>query len=138
MKKKRIFLILVVLVLVVLLVALYNIPKTFGKGIDISDVDNINVFDGTTGAWFTIDEPEDIKCIVENIQSHSMKRDGISFGNMGYRFKINYMDEDDNNIVSEFIVNSDDTIRKDPFFYHCGGGLCTEYLESMEEKYASD
>ena len=86
-------------------------PKTFGKGIDISEVDHIKVFDGTTGDGFTIDEPEDIQYIVENIQSQSMKKDGISFGYTGYRFRINYMNKEDKNIVSEFIINSGDTIR---------------------------
>ena len=138
LKKKLIILLCVVLALALLFVIFYNTPKTFGKGIDISEVNHIKVFDGTTGVGFTIDEPDDIQYIVDNIQSHSMKRDGISSGYTGYRFRINYMNKEDNNIVSEFIVNSGDTIRKDPFFYRCDGRLCIDYLESMEEKYKSN
>ena len=96
------------------------------------------MFDGSTGVGFVIDNPEEIQYIVENIQSRSLKRDGFSFGYTGYSFKINYMDVNDKNILSEFIVNSDDTIRKDPFFYRCEGGLCFDYLKNMEEKYASN
>ena len=66
-----------------------------------------------------------------------MKRDGLSFGHMGYSFRISYIDEKDKNIIPEFIVNSDDTIRRDPFFYRCEGGLCYDYLKTMEEAYAS-
>ena len=38
-----------------------KIPKTFGKNVNPSDVDHINVFDGNTGVGFIIDSPEDIQ-----------------------------------------------------------------------------
>ena len=42
----------------------YCTPKTFGKGVNPSSVDHINVFDGNTGEGFTVDNAEDIKYIV--------------------------------------------------------------------------
>ena len=78
MKKKIVIPIIGILALIILAIVYYFMPKTFGKNINPSDVDHINVFDGNTGIGFTITNPEDIKYIVENIQSHSMKKDGIS------------------------------------------------------------
>ncbi len=136
--KKTVITIIAVLVLTALGILIYSTPKTFGKGVDVSQIDHINVFDGNTGAGFTIDQSEDIRYIVENIQSHPMKRDGLSSGHVGYSFRINYRNGQDKNVIPEFIVNSDDTIRKDPFFYRCDGGLCYDYLKSMEEVYTSN
>ena len=47
--------------------------------------------------------------------SISMKRDGISLGRTGYSFKINYINSNDKDIIPVFILNSDNTICKDPF-----------------------
>ena len=35
-------------------------PKKFGKNVNSSEVDHINVFDGNTGTGFTITDSEDI------------------------------------------------------------------------------
>lgn len=136
MKKKILIPIVVALAVVILGIVLYNIPKTFGKSVDAAGVDHIDVFDGNTGVGFTITDPEDIRNIVENIKSHPMKRAGISLFYMGYSFRIKLKDSNDKNIIPEFILNSDNTIRKDPFFYRCDSGLCYEYLEQMKDKYA--
>lgn len=133
MKKKIIFTIIVFLFLIIFAVCFYLIPKTFGKNVRPSEVDHINVFDGNTGIEFIITNPKDIKYIVENIQSHSMKKTGISLGRMGYGLKITYIDENDKDIIPVFILNSDDTIRKDPFFYECDGGLCFDYIKDCEQ-----
>ena len=47
-----------------------------------------------------------------------------------------YVDENGNEIES-FIINSPNTIRKDPFFYRCDGDLCFDFLKELEEKYSS-
>lgn len=113
-------------------------PKKFGKNVNSSEVDHINVFDGNTGTGFTITDSEDIEYIVANIQGISMKRDGISLGRTGYSFKISYINSNDKDIIPVFILNSDNTIRKDPFFYRCDGGLCFDYLKECEEKYRTN
>lgn len=133
MKKKILVPLVVVLLIVVSIVVIYFIPKTFGKGINPSDVDHIEVFDGSTGIGFTVSNPDEIEFIVTNIQSQSMKKDGISLGRMGYLFAIEYVDENDKSIVPRFIINSESIIRKDPFFYSCEGGLCVDYLKAIEE-----
>jgi len=138
MKKKIALSITVIVVLILAAEGYYSLPKTFGKDVTPSDVDRISVFDGNTGVGFTITNPEDIKYIVENIQGHSMKKEGISLGRMGYGFKIRYIDGRDNDVIPAFILNSDDTIRKDPFFYVCEEGLCFDYIKDCEEAYETN
>ena len=111
-------------------------PRTFGKGVSSARVDHINVFDGTTGTGFTVTDPEDISYIVENIQSHPVRPAKLSLGYIGYRFSLVYVDENDKAIVPLFYLNGENSIRKDPFFYRCGGGLCVDFLAELEEKYA--
>ncbi len=131
MKKKISIPIVVMAVLSILAAGYYFMPNTFGRNVDPSDVDHIEVFDGNTGVGFTIDDPEDIKYIVENIQSHQMKKDGISFDKTGYSLKITCVDANNKAVIPEIIINSDNTIRKDPFFYRCYGGLCFDYIKEM-------
>ena len=138
MKKELRILVILIAVLLVGTVGYYFMPKKFGKNVNPSEVDHINVFDGNTGTGFTITDSEDIEYIVANIQGISMKRDGISLGRTGYSFKISYINSNDKDIIPVFILNSDNTICKDPFFYRCDGGLCFDYLKACEEKYRTN
>ncbi len=134
MKKKVTIVVIVVLILISLAAIFSFIPKTFGKNVNPSDVDHIEVFDDNTGVGFTIDDPQDIKYIVENIQSHQVKKDGFSFDKTGYGFKITFVDANNKAVIPEIILNSDNTIRKDPFFYRCDGGLCFDYIKEIESR----
>ena len=128
--KKRLLAILLILVLAG--AVYYMTPKYFGRGVEPASVDHIQVFDGNTGNGFTVDDPEDIEYIVNNVKSQKMKRDGISIGHMGYLFQVSYVDSKDKDIIPLFIINGDNTVRKDPFFYRCDGGLCVDYLKKIE------
>lgn len=138
MKKKILILVVIIVVLLLGVVGCYFMPKTFGKNVNPSEVDHINVFDGNTGTDFTITDSEDIKYVVANIQGISMKKDGISLGRKGYSFRISYIDSNDKDVIPVFILNSDNTIRKDPFFYVCEGGLCFDFLKKCEEEYRTN
>ena len=123
MNNKKIRLIIaIVFVLIATLTIWYFMPTTF--------------FDGNTGERFDFSDAEEIRYVVENIQSTRMKKDTLSIGYMGYRFRISFFDENGKEIES-FIINSSDTIRKDPFFYRCDSDLCFDYLKELEEKYSS-
>lgn len=135
MKKKLLIPIIVIVALIVSASVYYSMPKTFGKNVNPTEVDHINVFDGNTGTAFTITDPEDIEYIVENIQSHPMKKAGVSLGRTGYSLQISYVYSNGKDVIPVFIINSDDTIRKDPFFYVCEGGLCFDYVKECEELY---
>lgn len=99
MKKELRILVILIAVLLVGTVGCYFMPKKFGKNVNPSEVDHINVFDGNTGTGFTITDSEDIEYIVANIQGISMKRDGISLGRTGYSFKISYINSNDKDII---------------------------------------
>lgn len=112
----------------------YFSPKTFLKNTNANDVTSISVFNGSTGKSFVIENTDEIRYIVENVQSVEMKRDNISSNYNGFGFLLTLKNVDGKTIDS-FIVNSDDTIRDDPFFYRCDGGLCYDFLKSLEEYY---
>ena len=112
----------------------YFSPKTFLKNVNASDVYAISVFNGSTGKSYTIENSDEIKYIVENIQGIEMKRNNISSNYDGFGFSLTFKDAD-GNTIDGFIVNSAETIRDDPFFYRCEGGVCFEYLKSLEEYY---
>lgn len=122
------------IVIVALFITWYFTPKTFLKNIESTDVKDISVFDGNTGKSFKINDPEEIAYIVENIQGIEMKRDNISVNYIGYSFRMSFYGENETALES-FYMNSDDTIRSDPFFYHCDDGLCYDYLKELEGKY---
>lgn len=136
MKKKYILYVVAAVVLIVVSVVClwYFYPKTFLKNVDAGDVSAISVFNGSIGKSFTIENADEIKYIVENVQGIEMKRDNISSNYDGFSFSLTFKDADGKTIDS-FIVNSNDTIRDDPFFYRCDGELCFEYLKSLEEYY---
>ena len=63
MKKELRILVILIAVLLVGTVGYYFMPKKFGKNVNPSEVDHINVFDGNTGTGFTITDSEDIEYI---------------------------------------------------------------------------
>lgn len=136
MKKKRYTIIAAAILLAAaLLTVWYFLPTTFLRGTASSGVTLISVFDGNTGKNFEIREADEIRCIVENIQNTKMKKDKISLNYTGYSFRMKFYNETGKELAS-FILNSESTIRKDPFFYRCDGGLCYDYLKELEEKHS--
>lgn len=134
MKKKVLFPLTALLIVICAALIYYFTPKTFGKNVNPSDVDHINVFDGNTGMGFTVEDAEDIRYIVENIKSKPMRKGGVSLGKIGYRFSVVYVDKNDRAIVPIFFINGENAIRKNPFFYYCDGGLCVDYLKKLESQ----
>ena len=137
MKHKKIrFIIATVFVLIVALAIWYFIPTTFLNKVNPSDIKSISVFDGNTGERFDFSNADEIHYVVENIQNTKMKKDTLSIGYTGFRFRISFFDRNGKEIES-FIINTSNTIRKDPFFYRCDGNLCFDYLKELAEKYSS-
>lgn len=137
MKNKKICLIVaIVFVLIAALAIWYFVPTTFLSKVNSSDIKSISVFDGNTGERFVFSDTDEIRYVVENIQSTKMKKDTLSIGYLGFSFRISFFDENRKEIES-FTINSSNTIRKDPFFYRCDGDLCFDYLKELEEKYSN-
>ena len=95
------------------IVVWFNIPRQWTR----PEVMEIVVFNGNSGNATHITEKEQIQHIVENLNGVELKRSKPSLGYMGYSFKVTIYLSDGNEAGdwNNFIINSDDTIRKDPF-----------------------
>ncbi|MGN0312126.1 MAG: hypothetical protein ACI4CC_05055, partial [Lachnospiraceae bacterium] len=120
--------------IIAILATWYFSPRTFLNGVEPSDVSYIDVFDGSTGKSFTIEDSEEIKYIVENIQGIEMKRANLSVNYSGFSFRMDFRGSN-GEVIDSFIMNGAQTICDHPFFYRCDGGLCFDYLTELEEKY---
>ena len=133
MRKRRCIFLAAVSVLLLAALFWWATPVTFLEGVPADKVTSIEVFDGGTGIGFTVVAPEDIQYIVSNLQQASMQREKLSLGYMGTRFRLTFYD-DSGVPLETLIVNSANTIRKDPFFYRDpDASLCLDYLVSLED-----
>ena len=133
MRKRRFIFLAAVSVLLLAALFWWATPVTFLEGIPADKVTSIEVFDGGTGIGFTVVAPEDIQYIVSNLQQASLQREKLSLGYMGTRFRLTFYD-DSGVPLETLIVNSANTIRKDPFFYRDpDASLCLDYLVSLED-----
>ena len=73
-------------ILVLIAIAWVYAPVTFLKGVAPQEIASITLFDGNTGDELEITSQKDIAHIVENVQSVPVRREGIAFLNLGYRF----------------------------------------------------
>ena len=135
--KKRLTALLLALAVAAGAVLLYCLPKTFLRGVTPAEVCRISVFDGSTGVGFSVEEPEAIRHIVETVQSVKLKREGLSLGYMGYGLRMSFVGEGDRELAV-FDLNGEDTVRKDPFFYRCEGGLPVAYVRELEKTSAGE
>lgn len=114
-KKKLISMSFVILVAIIGIWIWWNTPSSI-INITPSEVSKIDIFDGTIGKNVTITGVTDIEHIINNLNAASLKKDRISLGYMGYSVRIDIY-KNVGEVYKEFIINSSNTIRKDPFFY---------------------
>ena len=115
-------------ILVLIAVAWICAPVTFLKGTAPEEVACIVLFDGNTGDALEITAKKDIAHIVENVQSVPVRREGVAFLNLGYRFIMTFEGADGTEIA-KFTINDENTIRVEVFYYdNEAGGLCFDYL----------
>ena len=124
----------IVVLIIVGCFIVWTVPSNFLDDIKSENIVSISVRDGSTGSNFEITDQEDIRFIVEKIQSQPFKKDGISMFYLGTLYTMTFYDSN-NKIIGEFILNSNDSIRKDPFFYKTTPELSglTEYLSNLKE-----
>ncbi len=130
MEKKKIIIISIAVVLL-LVIIWYFWPVYFLKNVDEQEVFQIEVFDGANGRKTVIEDREQIKYIVENIQSVKMIRTKSSIGYKGFSFNMTFIAED-GEVLDQFTMNSSTLICDRPFFYESyKDGLCFEYIENI-------
>lgn len=109
----------------------YFIPAHFLSNVPAGEIAYIDIFSGSNGINHKITDKNVITHILNNIQGASFYKKGFSLGNMGYRYRISFYNEKDN-VIECFIINSTDTIRKDPFFYHDNASsIDVDYIENL-------
>jgi len=131
MKKKRFFQIIVLGILALTGIIWYRTPVDFVR-LSPENVLKIVLFDGNSGKGCHIQDPQDIQHIIENLNTIKLQRDKLSIGYVGYRFQttIYLTNGEEANGWNHFILNSNDTVRKDPFFYKVvEGEIDIEYLQ---------
>lgn len=135
MNKKAKTVIAVLVVLAAGFLLWYNLPIKL-LDLEPQNVMEIAVFNGNTGKLTHITDEEEIENIIENLNDVKIKRYKPSVGYSGYSFKMTIYLTDGNEADgwNNFIINSEDTIRKDPFFYRVTeGSIDYDYIESITE-----
>lgn len=118
LNKKLLIILLIICIILISGVVWYIKPLNLLE-LNPDNVSKISIFDGNTGIALSITEKEDITYIINNLNAIVLKKDGISTGFTGYSFKttIYLKNGEEAGGWNNFIINSEDTIRKDPFFY---------------------
>ena len=101
---------------------------------DPTQISVIEIFNGHTGESVQITDTEAITHIIENLNSVTLKRRGISFGYTGYHYRITITLSSGAAAGhwKTFYINSESAVRKDPFFYSATEDALIDvaYLES--------
>ena len=135
MKKKIIILLSAMAILFAGIAIWYNTPIDL-MDLDHNEVMEIVVFNGNSGNITHIKDKEQIQHIIANLNDVEVKRAKLSVGYSGYSFKVTIYLSDGNEADdwNNFIINSDDSIRKDPFFYSVTKGkIDYNYIEDIVE-----
>lgn len=135
MKKKIAILLSAVVLLLIGAVVWFHIPLDL-MDLEPNKVMEIVVFNGNSGNTTHITDEEQLQHIIENLNGIEVKRSKPSVGVMGYSFKVTiYLDDgSESDDWNHFIINSEDTIRKDPFFYSVTqGSIDYSYIEKIVE-----
>ena len=136
MKKRILIIVSAICVLLLGSIIWYHFPTDF-VDLNPEDVLEIVIFDGNTGNALHIKEEKDIEYLIDNLNAVRLKRDKFSIGYSGYRFKttIYLKDGEEAEGWNNFIINSNDTVRKDPFFFRViDGSIDYQYIQSLFDK----
>ena len=135
MNKKAKTVIAVLVVLAAGFLLWYNLPIKL-LDLEPKNVMEITVFNGNTGKLTHITDEEEIENIIENLNDVKIKRYKPSVGYSGYSFKMTIYLTDGNEADgwNNFIINSETSVREDPFFYRVTeGSIDYDYIESIIE-----
>ena len=135
MKAKVFIIILIILAALAAVGATIYFSETkFLDNIYSDDIEYIEVFNGNNGNKMRIRDQEDIDHIVDNLKSAKVKKSGISLGKEGYSYDMKFIGND-YNVIYELIINSENTVRMDPFFYTTDDYFCYDYIQDIENNF---
>ena len=134
--RKRLIIIILCILLAVMLTGYiwWYMPTAFLSDVLPAEVARIEVFNGTTGRKFTIDEREDITYIVGKIADVKMRKAEYSHVD-GFIYSISFYNATDERIDG-FILNGDairdGAIRYEMVYENEEDPLCFEYIKAIE------
>ena len=135
MKKKPIIFLCAAAVLLAGIAVWYRAPIDL-MDLDPDEVTEITVFNGSTGNTTHIRDRAQIRHIIDQWNDVEVKRAKRSSGYSGYSFRVTLSLSDGRKAGdwNDFIINAEDTIVKDPFFYSVTkGDTDYRYLENLAE-----
>ena len=137
MKRKTILVSSVAAILLAGLFVWYTLPVDL-MDLDHKEVLEIVVFNGSSGNEPKITDKEKIKHISHDLSDVEIKstRHSMGYNENGYKLSVYLSDGNEAGDWNNFIINSEDTIRKDPFFYSViKGYIDYNYIENIAELY---
>ena len=135
MKRKIILVSSVIAILLAGIFVWYTFPVDL-MDLDHNEVMELVVFNGSSGNVTHITDKEQIQHIIDDLNDVEIKRTRSSMGYSGYGYKLSVYLSDGNEAGdwNNFIINSEDTIRKDPFFYSViKGNIDYNYIKNIAE-----
>lgn len=107
-----------------------NLP-THITNISPSEVSKIDIRDGSNGKTTSIESRPEIEHIIDNLNNVSLKKDRLSIGYVGWSFNLKIY-KGNGKLYKEFVINSDEYVRKDPFFYKDSSkSIDYEYIKKL-------
>lgn len=131
--KKKIAIALFAAAVLLAVAVWYHAPMDL-MNLDHENVMEIVIFNGNSGKVTHIGDQEHIQHIIDNLNTVEVKRLKRSAGYTGFGFKMTIYLSDGNEADgwNNFIINSDDRIQKDPFFYSVTKGkIDYSYIENI-------
>lgn len=133
MKKKAAVLLTAAALLLTGIAVWYAAPMDL-MDLDPGAVGEIAVFNGNSGNVTHITGKEHIQHIIENLNGVEVKRTKLSAGHSGYSFRLTVYLSDGSEAEgwNNFVIDSEETVRKDPFFYSVTNGrIDYGYIEDI-------
>ncbi len=111
-------------------------PTFFLKDVIPADVVRIEVFNGSTGQRFSIEDAADMEYIVRKIGDVKMRKEAYEHVD-GFTYSLSFVAADGTKIA-QFILDSSDTIRDGAIRYGAvleteEDALCFEYIKALEK-----
>ncbi len=115
----------------------YKMPVYF-TAYNPGQISEIAILDGNTGKELHITGKREIGYIINNLKSIKLQRDKISLGWSGFSFRTTIYLENGKE-AEDFIINSSNYIRKDPFFYTVTeGSIDYGYIQKLADHAFAD
>lgn len=135
MRRNIFYLVLVFILSIGLLYGITCIPRKLIH-LEVKEVAKITIIHGTTGEKITITNTEDIKHLVDNLNSISINKLELNLLK-GFNYYLNFYDSK-GKVIEGFAFSDKRVSNEDFSFFVVKGELDTEYIEYLYTIYPTD